>query len=326
MSTSPIRLKPPSALSRPAKPGRSARPAAAGRRPERLAAATAASSSLARTFAILDLFTLETPVIEVDDVVKGLGYTRSTAYRYLKELCAAGLLRPTVQAGQYALGARIVELERLLELTDPLYRAGRDILEKVRSHEGSLLLQSLNQNNQVLCIYKKGPDVLEHAGAQVALTRSRGVPFPLFRGAASLVILACLSSHRIRQTYLADAQQIAEAGLGQDWEEFRARMAAIRKRGYAVSRTEGKRPLVVGIAVPIHLPAPDQKRVIGSIVQVCAGDQSPTQEATAVKRLMAAAQQIAQQYLSFSQVPSSHRSNGARASTASPFKDWQLIS
>jgi DNA-binding IclR family transcriptional regulator len=291
------------------------------------ASSPAAGSSLGRAFQILDLFTMATPVLQVDEVVQALGYTRSTAYRYVKELCQAGLLTPTVNAGEYALGARIVELERLLELTDPLYRAGKSVLSSLGTDEGSLLLQSLNHNNQVLCIYKHGPDILEHGGLQVALTRSRGVPFPLFRGAASLVILAALSQHRIRQTWLSDPARIAEAGLGQTWDEFRARMAAIRRRGYAVSRTEGKKPLVVGIAVPIHLPAPNEKRVIGSIVQVCAGERTQAQETAAFERLRPAAERIALLYVELA----GSSAAGARAAASpdpagSAFAGWQLIS
>jgi DNA-binding IclR family transcriptional regulator len=289
------------------------------------------ASSLGRAFQILDLFTMAAPVIQIDDVVTGLGYTRSTAYRYLKELCEAGLLTPTVNAGQYSLGARIVELERLLELTDPLYRAGKAVLASLGQDDSSLLLQSLSHGNQVLCIYKKGPDVLEYNGARVALTRSRGVPFPLFRGAASLVILACLSLHRIRQTYLSDALRIAEAGLGRSWDEFRARMTAIRRRGYAVSRTEKKIPLVFGIAVPILLPPPNDKRVVGSLVQVFAHDLTATEEASAFEVLRVAGQQIASHYVEFASCtgPTQAQPGVAlpdAAGAGTPLDGWQLIS
>ena len=58
------------------------------------------SSSLARAFDVLDLFTLETPRLTSEEVSARLGYSRSMAYRYLKELCDAGLLVPQ-SGGQY---------------------------------------------------------------------------------------------------------------------------------------------------------------------------------------------------------------------------------
>ena len=78
----------------------------------------AMSSSLARAFDVLDLFTLETPRLTSEEVSARLGYSRSMAYRYLKELCDAGLLVPQ-SGGPYGLGPRIIELERLVALTDP---------------------------------------------------------------------------------------------------------------------------------------------------------------------------------------------------------------
>lgn len=287
------------------------------------------ASSLGRAFQILELFTNANPVIQIDDVVRQLGYTRSTAYRYAKELCEAGLLTQAANPGQYSLGARIVELERLLVLTDPLYRAGQAVLEPLRQGDGSLLLQSLSHGNQVLCIYKKGPEILEHDGLRVALTRSRGVPFPLFRGAASLVILANLTLHRIRQTYLADPARIAEAGLGESWDEFRLLLAAIRRRGYAVSRTERKTPLVLGIAVPILLPAGKDSRVVGSLVQVCAHDLDAAQETAAFHHLRDAAERIAARYVEFANgivTAAAHRGGDGQPDTGTPIDGWQLIS
>lgn len=255
------------------------------------------ASSLARAFQVLNLFTMSSPMLRIEDIASRLGYTRSTAYRYLKELSDAGLVTPSITGGLYSLGSRIVELERQLELTDPLYRAGKSVLEPLVQQDSSLLLQSLNHRNQVLCIFKVGPDILEHEGDRVALTRSRGVPFPLFRGAGSLVILASLSPHRIKQTYLSDSARIADAGLGHDWHEFQHRLSAIRRKGYAVSRTERKKPLVLGIAVPILLTPPYAKRVIGSIAQVLAHDLSSAEEMACVERLRHAAACIAQEYV-----------------------------
>ena len=47
------------------------------------------SSSLARAFDVLDLFTLETPRLTSEEVSARLGYSRSMAYRYLKEVTPA---------------------------------------------------------------------------------------------------------------------------------------------------------------------------------------------------------------------------------------------
>src|SRR5690606_8008464 len=103
--------------------------------PVRTASVTAkenASTSLDKAFEILDLFSLARPILRIEEISALLGYTRSTAYRYLKALCDAGLLAPS-SGGTYALGPRIIELEHLLQLTDPLYLAGRKVLRTLHA-------------------------------------------------------------------------------------------------------------------------------------------------------------------------------------------------
>ena len=68
-------------------------------------------------------------------------------------MCDAGLLVPQ-SGGQYGLGPRIIELERLVALTDPLYLAGRAVLKGAVARSSAYLLQNLYED-KVLCIYKK---------------------------------------------------------------------------------------------------------------------------------------------------------------------------
>ncbi len=203
----------------------------------------------------------------MEEIERQLGYTRSTAYRYVKELCDVGLLAP-LSGGVYSLGPRIMELERLLELTDPLYTAGRAVLSARRSGRNVYLLHSLYRD-KVLCIYKEGPDALLYRGRKVLVRRARGLPFPLFQGAASLALLAHMSSHRIKQIWLKNAQRIEEAGLGDSLEALKATLATIRRRGYATS--EGQiTPMLAGVAVAILRP--DDGKVVGSLAQTFTAD------------------------------------------------------
>src|SRR5450830_1572337 len=75
-------------------------------------------SSLERMLRVLDLFTEASPIWAVDEMGAALGYTRSTIYRYVRELAEANLLFQ-VEAGRYALGARIITWDRQLRLSDP---------------------------------------------------------------------------------------------------------------------------------------------------------------------------------------------------------------
>lgn len=250
-------------------------------------------STFTRGLGILALFSTTTPLLSAEDIAVRLGYTRSTAYRYLKDLADAGLISPA-SGGSYSLGPRIIELERMLALTDPLYLAGASVLPAHRREDSVLLLHSLYQD-KVLCIYKIGPDVLQHNGQRITIRRARGIPFSLYQGAASLAMLPYLSQHRIRQTYLRDQKQITAAGLGSDWAEFRRHMTAIRRAGFATSRGQIT-PLVMGVAVPILLP--DDQRLIGSLARACHVAAMPQeQEAACADELRILGQQIAQEYV-----------------------------
>lgn len=256
-------------------------------------------SSLRRALDVIGLISLESPLIRVDDVTERLGYSRSTAYRYVRELCDAGLLVQRF-GGQYSLGPRILEFERLLELTDPLYRAGRVVMPAMRRDDSVLLLQEISGEEQVTCLYKVGPDELEYQGQRLKLRRARGLPTPLFQGAASLALLAWLSPYQIRRTYLSSAGKIAEAGLAKSWGAFRKSLSAIRRKGYVISRSPVT-PVLVGIGVPIF--AREEGRLVGSLARIMvAPELDPGTEGANAEELLQAASRIASEYNRLSKI------------------------
>jgi len=262
------------------------------------------ASSIARAFEVLELFSLSQPLLKAETVAQRLGYTRSTAYRYIGELCDAGLL-VAASGGRYALGPRVIELEQLLRLTDPLYLAACRVLPPLRSESSVLLLQSL-YSDKVLCVYAEGPATLEHAGRRITIKRTRGTPFPLFRGAASLALLAWMPADRIRDIYLRHAAEIAERGLGSDWESYRAILAAIRRRGYATSGGQ-LAPDLFGVAVPVVTGPGDQDhRVIGSLVRIflreAEGEDIEAEEARCAQELKRIAADLASEFLRASRI------------------------
>lgn len=248
------------------------------------------ASSVGRVFDVLDLFTVARPTLRVDDVSALLGYTRSTSYRYVKALADAGLVAP-IGAGRYALGSRAVELDRLLQLTDPLLHAGRAVMPALvdESSGAALLLCSL-YSDKVLCIHHEGPLELAHRGRMVAISRPRGMPFSLFSGAASLAILAHLPAHRVRSLYLRHQNEIAQIGLAADWQTFRSSLTQIRSDGYAYSTGTFNQQLA-GLAVPA---VSEDGEVLGCLTQVQSKDAfDDAQRGKIAERLRAAAQKIA---------------------------------
>jgi len=220
--------------------------------------------SLTRLLQILDLFTLERPVIHIDTVVEAFAIAQSTAYRYLRELSDAGLVASTGR-GSYSLGRRIVEFERLLQLSDPLLLGGKAVMDSLEPYcQNRAFLLCAPYRDRVLCIYKVGVNEVLIDGQPIRIMRGRGTSFPLFRGAGSQVILAHMAAHQTKSLYLSNAAEIAAAGLGADWKEFRKALSAIRKREYA--ETVGRmNPGMYSIAVPI---IKNEGRVAGSILML----------------------------------------------------------
>ncbi|TDR89184.1 IclR family transcriptional regulator [Enterovirga rhinocerotis] len=212
-------------------------------------------SSLDKMLGILGLFREERAGITLDDVMALTQTSRATAYRYLQSLTEAGLLAPAT-GGTYRIGARIVELDRLLRLTDPLLgEAQRPMRELSAELHANMLLCSY-YGDTVMCVDLVWPDrTIEQA-------YERGRPMPMFRGAMAKTILAHLSPYHLRNIQNWHAAEIAAAGLGESWDEFRATMAGLRRAGIVVTRAEVV-PGLVGLGAAL-LDA--EHRILGSLV------------------------------------------------------------
>jgi DNA-binding IclR family transcriptional regulator len=211
-------------------------------------------SSLERMLAILDLFTEQLPIWSVDEIAAHFSYTRSTAYRYVRELADAGLLSQAENA-RYSLGPRILHLDRQLRVSDPLVKAMQALEPKLPrgSTEQMWLLCRLHRDT-VTCIHQVGQ-------LRKGISFSRGYPMPLFRGATSKAILAFLPERQYTHLYLDNPELVKDAGLGANWSEFKASLRQIRQNGYAVSVGEVDTD-VFGIAAPVF---GGNQKVIGSL-------------------------------------------------------------
>ena len=215
-------------------------------------------SSLERLQTILDLYSEAEPIWTLEQITNQTGYARSTAYRYVRELCDAGLLI-SIGKGAHVLGPRIIEFDRLIRNTDPLLIAAQKVIPQLyQEFGGGLLLLSSLYGDKVLCIYQE-PLIVDF---KVSYTRGR--PMPLFYGATAKVILANLPERKLVKLFLKHRVEIANAGLGDEWDQFKGCLESIRNKGYCISNGEVDRG-VTGIGAAIFS---DSKTVIGSLTYV----------------------------------------------------------
>ena len=187
------------------------------------------STSLASALSLLRLFSAKKPSWTIDELVAATGLSRSTAYRYVRDMVASGMLF-VVSGKFYELGPAIIELDNLIQQCDPLLRVLPSIVQKIRSKNQHGVVVHRLYNMRVVCVFTDRPD------QSFESTYRRGDPVPLFSEATSRVMIAHLPLRKLHELYLASAEEVHRQGLGTDWQSFRASLAAIRKQGWAMTR------------------------------------------------------------------------------------------
>ena len=234
-----------------------------------------------RGLGILKLFSLEKPAWSVEDIAAEMGTSVSTAYRFIAQLEAGGLVtaaRPRI----YVLGPSIIQYYRQIQLTDPLVIAARPVMnDLVRfAPPGSVMLLCRWFGETVLCVHQ-----IQSPGLAATVSYVRGRPMPLFRGATSKIILANLPARLQKKLYELHASEIAESGFGSSWEEFKSNLMGLRKVGVSVTHADVDAG-VVGIASAI---VGGDGRVLGSLSFVIRDDLADALLLTRLTGLLPAA-------------------------------------
>jgi len=204
------------------------------------------ASSGDRLLAVLALFTVEQPEWTVEAAALKLHVSATTAYRYFKRLTKAGLITPVSGAG-YMLGPAIIQMDRQIQICDPMLNAARPVMLDLVQYAaaGSTILLCRQFHDRVMCVHQ-----VMGRGPQEPVAYERGRLMPLFRGATSKIILAHLATRTLKTLFAREAADIAAAGLGTTWDDFRHSLAGLRRAGVCVTRGEID-PGRVGIAAPI---------------------------------------------------------------------------
>ena len=204
-----------------------------------------ALSSFGKILTVLDLFSIQRPVVIVDVISAELCLSKPTSYRYLKELVSAELLlRLSGTSGDYTLGSKIAVLDYISRTTDPLVQVSIPFMkEMVERTEFSCLLTHLNHDS---CI-----DIHDEVFKNMHLySYGRGCPRPVFVGSSPKVMISHLPKQQILDYYQRFATQLAEVHFAQSEEEFLSLMKKIKKQGYYFSNGELD-PHIAGLSVPV---------------------------------------------------------------------------
>ena len=218
-----------------------------------------------RVLGILRLFTVDRSEWTVDEAAQELGLSQSTAYEYVRSLVDSGLLIGS-KTGRYVIGPAIIEFDRLTRIRDPFIFAARPVLERMTADlpPDTVGLLCRAYRLTVMCV-----DQFGRAPAESPVSYERGRPMPLFRGSASKIILAHMPRRKLRRYFDQFAAEVADAGMGGDWESFRATLRRLRAAG--VCLTEGELDVGrVGVSAPVFSSEGD---ILGSIGVVLSADR-----------------------------------------------------
>jgi len=215
-------------------------------------------SSLRRMLTVLDLFTEAAPAWTAEAIAEKLAYTRPTAYRYVRELAAAGLLRRG-SGGTYWLGTRIIELDHQIRLTDPLLLAGSAPMRALADLTGCDVVLGSIYGDRILTVHQ------EHGLEGISATYGRGRSMPLYRGMLSKMLLASVTRAQLRRIHAAHATEAAAEAFAADWDTLLANLKSIRSAGHCISHGELD-PGLVGIAVFLSSREHETQAALGLIL------------------------------------------------------------
>ncbi|WP_042300373.1 IclR family transcriptional regulator [Paraburkholderia kururiensis] len=196
-------------------------------------------SSLTKMLSILDVFSSSAMSMTAEGIAEHMGFSRTSCYRYVKELVSVGLL--VSHNGAYTLGPRIIHLDYNMRQSDPMLKAATPVVQKLAQLTGGDALVSTLYDEQII-------NVLHETGVEnLQLGFGRGRIMPLFHGASSKAIVASMSRTRLKRLH---ERHRAEMGEFEDWTAFWRHCQHIVESGYCISRGELDQGFV-GIAAPI---------------------------------------------------------------------------
>lgn len=200
-------------------------------------------TSLERLLSVLHLFTEDRLEWTPDAMMERLHYPRPTLYRYLKILSEAGLLVSHPHVG-YTLGPKVVEMDYLLRLSDPLVKAAHPMLETLADEFTCTALLVRWYRDRMLCV-----DSVSSV-AEPLSSYPRGRPMTLGGGAIARAILAFLPKTQALPIITAHMADWTAIGMGDTPEAVHAGLRPVRRDGVSMAFGEVT-PGVTGTAAPL---------------------------------------------------------------------------
>jgi len=205
-------------------------------------------SSVHKTFAILEHFTVQKSEWGVTELATAIGSNKSTVYRFLSDLGQLGVVYKNPLTDRYSLGLKIFELGSRVQLKSALIDKTHPVLIEVAKRITETVHIAILKNSQIFHIDKvESPQGLK-------LSSHIGSFGPAYSTALGKVLLA----------FLPEAEQESALQIIFEEEEptaftkftitkpnvLRNELTKIREKGYALDREESEIGLIC-VGIPI---------------------------------------------------------------------------
>ncbi|WP_405182840.1 IclR family transcriptional regulator [Nocardia sp. NBC_01377] len=195
----------------------------------------------------------------VTEIATELGITKAAVHRILTALRNRDLIAFEPSTRRYTLGHAAIALGRAYMARTDLRIMAAPELRRLASLTGETVTLSIRRGDTRMYVDQVVPD------HELRVEVSLGVPYPLYAGSSSKVILAYLGKQDIddylrRQDLVAFTDDTITSRTA-----LRAELTATRKRGYAISLGERQ----IGVA-SIAAPILDHDGGVMAAISVCA--------------------------------------------------------
>jgi IclR family acetate operon transcriptional repressor len=208
--------------------------------------------SLVKGLAIIDFLADSGQPVGVTEVANHVGVPKATAHRLLATLHANDAVSYDNPSHRYTLGPSIIRFGLLGVRRLSLHRVARPHLERLQHESGETALLATRQGNAKIFL-----DQVESA-EEIRHCSTLGQRLPLYHGGGGLAMLASFKPDEL-DDYLAQVrfEKISATTITEP-EKLRAEIEMVRKRGYAITRSE--RVTSIGAPILDHM-----KVVVGAI-------------------------------------------------------------
>lgn len=205
-------------------------------------------SSVDKTFAILEYFTVHKSEWGVTELAEEIGSNKSTVYRFLSDLDKLGVLYKDMVSEKYSLGLKLFELGNrvklkaaFIDITHP------ELIEVAKSIKETVHIAVL-KNNKVFHVDKvESPQGLK-------LSSHIGSYRPAHCTALGKVLLAYLPATLMENSLNAIYNNSSPLSLTKntitDLDKLEQSLIEIKKKGYAIDREESEIGLIC-VGIPI---------------------------------------------------------------------------